>query len=139
MSLTIGKRDIKAVVTHLDQEWDDVEDLAQALLRTAWEIYETRSKYTVVGQLWKRPNGEEVTDRNELDTVAVGVYGTEAQAKLAAVSLAYSTQTHEMHRTMVVPLWWGTPATYYAERKRLQEEAASAERTGRAAPDQISA
>lgn len=138
MSLTIGKRDIKAMTALLDEEWDDVEDLAAELLRTAWGIYEARAQYTVVGQLWKDEIGQ-VQDPDRLNTTAVGVYPTEVQATNSARSLTYSAQTHETFRAMVVPIWWGTPATFYAERKRIRDEAEAAERTGRYVPDQVSA
>lgn len=122
MALKPGKRDIQALARMMDQDWDSLDDAAEAVLAKAWELYEAKAKYTVVGQLYYA-KGYVDPDEARAAKVALGNYSTERQARQAAESLWYSTQTHEEFRSWVLPVHHGTPASFYADRKKAREEA----------------
>lgn len=96
----------------LEDMLDDLEDMALAALEAAQEVIAERAKYTVVGQV-KEPGGNG-------DKVALGWYPTEKQATSDALSLAYSTQTHEEARAWVLPVHHSTPHSWYKARKSAQ-------------------
>lgn len=99
----------------LDGDYETVEEAARAALSAALEIIYKRGRYTVVGQV--------VTKDNSGDKIALGLYATEKQALTDALSLSFSTQTNERHLAWVLPVWNGTPFSYYQERKRrLKQE-----------------
>jgi len=113
------KRDIAKMVTLLDTDEDGlcVEDMALRALTLAWEVYEARAKFTVVGQV-VRHNGVKLPLGEERATkVCLGNFGTESTAKSAAMSLFWSTATMEQARMWVIPIHHGTPATWYTQRK----------------------
>lgn len=103
--------ELKATLQVLDQEHDDVEQMARELLDRLAEVRERQARYTVVAQI-----------AGGGDKIALGWYSTEKKALADALSLAYSTQTHEEHQVWIVPVWHETPARYYRSRK---EQAAS--------------
>ena len=122
MSLKPGKRDIARVAARLEEPHDSAESAAQAAIEEAWEIYEAKAKYAVVGQL--RYSGEVLSpDDARAARVIVGPFGTLKQAQGAGNSLALSSATGEEARWWAVPMWHGTPAAWYAERKKAAREA----------------
>lgn len=118
MPLTIGKRDVAKAADLLEQEYESAEDAAQALLEFAFDLYEKKAKYTVVGQL-RYSNGFVDPASEEAVKIALGAYGTETQAINAARSLVLSTSTNEEFRAWPLPVWHGTPAAFFKERKKL--------------------
>jgi hypothetical protein len=120
VSLTIGKRDVSRAAAVLDQEYDSVEDAAKAMLEFAFDLYEEKAKWTVVGQLL-RSDGTVDPATAEASKVALGAYGTETQALNAASSLVVSTQTNEMFRCWALPIWQGTPASFHKARKEAKK------------------
>ncbi|WP_432482559.1 hypothetical protein [Kineococcus esterisolvens] len=86
----------------------------------AWELYEERGQYTVVGQMYYSPEHRWLDPADaQAAKVALGRYATEGQARKDAESLVIGGATGEEFRTWVLPVWNGTPATYFAH--RLQE------------------
>lgn len=109
ISLTPLKKHVADLAALLNEDHDSAEDAARAVLEAAWQMYEERAKYTVVGQV---KSGDRKGDK-----IALGWYSTAGQAKAEGLKLAYSAQTHEEHWTWVLPVWHGTPHSYYAKRK----------------------
>lgn len=112
--LSIGLRDKRRVVDLLNREWPDVEELAGAVLDLAFQLYEAKAKYVVVGQL-KDGNGKAATGPRVLDEkgksaedptkFALGPYGTYGQALSAAeVTDATLKDTDAGIRTWAVAL-----------------------------------
>lgn len=124
MPLKAGKTEVRAVAAAIEPEFKnltpeqrlEVEEVALAALEVAWEQYEKKAKFTIVGQVATKP-GEEPGDK-----VALGRYGTETQAKAAALGLAYSAQTHESAFVWVLPVFHGTPNDWYKARKANRGE-----------------
>lgn len=135
MSLSIGKRDVYAIMKLLDpdyktltkESYDMLYEQAEKVLETAWERYESHAEWTVVGQLMRNKQGELVPQDPDTDKVALGNYQTETQATEAARSLVFNSATGETFRSWVLPVWHGTPAKWYSERKEEQEERARRE------------
>jgi len=123
LSLTTGKRDIARLAAVLEQDFGNVEEAAKAALAEAFAIYEEKARFTVVGQLYYSDGFIDHADA-AATKVALGRYGTEKQAQSAAESLVISTRTHEEFRAWVLPVWHGTPASYFGERaeERKREE-----------------
>lgn len=96
-----------------------VEEFAAAALDQAMQIIEDKAKFTVVGQVKK-------SDRKG-DKIALGWYATEGQALTEAMSLTYSTQTHEEHLAWVLPVFHGTPNSYYQARKARRKAQTAAD------------
>jgi len=124
MALTIGKRDVGVIAQLLDEEYETAEEAAEALIVAAWELYESKAKWTVVGQLYSSPlkgyidpNGEDVSK------VALGRYGTEKQALTAARQLVFGNATAETFRAWVLPVTHGSPAEYYKLRSQVKKKA----------------
>jgi len=127
------KRDIAKMVTLLDTDEDGlcVEDMAIRALELAWEVYEAKAKFTVVGQV-VRHNGVklDLADPEQSTKVCLGNFGTETTAKSAAMSLFWSTATMEQARMWVIPIYHGTPAKWYTQRKlTAHQEALDAKAT----------
>lgn len=120
MSLNIGVRDVKSAAGVLDQEYDSAEEAAKALLEFAFDLYESKAKWTVVGQLL-RSDGTVDPATAEASKVALGAYGTETQARNAASSLVMANATGEMFRCWALPIWNGTPATFHKARKEAKK------------------
>ena len=119
MAIAPTKTMVKALAKVLDEEYDSAEEAAEAAMLAAFEMYEARAKFTVVGQV-KQPDGKG-------DKVALGWYATENQATQDALKLTYSTQTHEEHRAWVLKVHHGTPNDYYIDRKKAKKADAAAD------------
>lgn len=124
MSVSFGKREVQKVAKVLDGEYESAEEAAEAVLAEAFAMYESRAKFTVVGQLYYAPGeGYIGADDERAAKVSLGAYSTRGQAEKAGESLAYNTQTHESFRWWALPIHHGTPASFYAERKKVREKA----------------
>lgn len=124
--LSIGKRDVAKVAAVLDQQYETVEEAARAALEEAFAIYESKAKFTVVGQLRYSPEGGWLNHDDALACmVALGRYGTETQARNDAESFVVSKSTGEEFRAWVLPVYHGTPASYFTGRKDAKAEAAA--------------
>lgn len=126
------KQDVAKMVTLLDTDEDGlcVEDMALRALELAWEVYEAKAKFTVVGQVVRR-NAVKLDLGNPeagADKICLGNFGTEAAAKSAAMGsprliagatmgLFWSAATKEQARMWVIPIHHGTPAKWYTQRK----------------------
>lgn len=105
------------------------EAAARALLEAAARIYESRGRFTVVGQL-KRNADLKLVDQATVDPakdrVCLGLFTSEAKAKQALQGLADSFITKEECRVWVVPVFNGTPSAWYGQRaKEAEAELAS--------------
>jgi hypothetical protein len=120
VGLNIGKRDVARAVDVLEREYETAEEAAQAVLEFAFELYEEKAKWTVVGQLL-RSDGLVDPSTAEASKVSLGAFGTETQARNAASSLVVSTATGEMFRCWVLPIWQGTPAGFQKARKESKK------------------
>ena len=118
MALKPGKRDIAKVAKLLDEgDFESADDAASALMDLAWEIYEAKAKWTVVGQLWYRPRGV-AADPEDAPKIALGRFTTEKQALDVAERLVFSTPTGETFRAWVLPVCHGTPNDYFQLRNK---------------------
>lgn len=126
MAVKAGKREVARMVAVLDAEHETVEDAARAALDEAFAIYESRAKFNVVGQLYfSMHDGGHLRHSDERAVkVSLGMFSTEGDARRAAESLTYSTQTHEQFRSWVLPVHHGTPADFYRDRKKAWEKVA---------------
>lgn len=115
MSLSIGKRDVARMAKVIDGDFDTVGEAAEAVLVEAFAIYEEKARFTVVGQLYYSDGFIDHADA-AATKVALGRYGTECQAQSAAESLVINGRGHEEFRAWVLPVWHGTPASYFGER-----------------------
>lgn len=124
-NLTTTKKDVATIAAVLrDGEFDSADEAAAAVLEAAWDLYEAKSKFIIVGQLYYAP-GEgfiQPEDPRALK-VALGPYGTESQANKAQASLLYSGATGEEFRRWVLPIHHGTPNTWFVARKKAREQA----------------
>lgn len=122
--LNIGKRDVAKIADVLDQDYDSAEDAARAVLEECFALYETKAKFTVVGQLAYSPEGGWMNRADALASmVALGNYGTEKAAYNDALSFTISSATHEEFKAWVLPVYHGTPASYFSKRKTAKNEA----------------
>ena len=88
MALNPGKRDAARVVPLLEQEWDDVEQLAMAVAKEMFKAYEEKPKFAVVTQL-KRIDAEYISARDErAEKWHLGMFTTEKQATDMALGVA---------------------------------------------------
>lgn len=123
MALSIGKRDVRAIADVLDQDYDSAEDAAKAVIEACFDLYESKAKFTVVGQLYYSIDGGwHGHDDAEASKVALGAYGTEKQAENAAKSFVISSATGEQFRAWVLPVYPGTPASYFSKRKDAKKK-----------------
>lgn len=134
--LNIGKRDVTRIADVLDQDYDSAEDAARAVLEECFALYEAKAKFAVVGQLHYSPEGGWTSRGDALASmVSLGNYGTEKAAYNDALSFAISSATSEQFRAWVLPVYHGTPASYFSKRKEAKKEAvlenASAARFGK--------
>lgn len=124
MALNIGKRDVAKMVEVIDAEYETVEDAARAALEFAFGLYESKAKFTIVGQLYYSPKGGWVSHEDaQAAMVALGRYGTEKAAQNDAESFVISSVTGEQFRAWVLPVHHGTPASYFAKRKQATKAA----------------
>lgn len=121
MSHTPYAKEVKAVTAILDAaEHETVEDLAEAVLAKAFDLFEANhGKYVVVGQLIDTPPraGLSRDERAEVK-VALGPFANRSSATAAGKSLALSTATGEQYRWWCLPFHRGTPAEWHAQRKK---------------------
>lgn len=125
MALKPGKRDVQRVADLLEGDFDSAEEAAAAVLDLAWQLYEAKGKFTVVGQMYYSPTGGWLDHRDaQASKIALGWYGTEKQAQTAAESLVFSRPTGEEFRAWVLPVFHGTPSQYFTQRneERKAEE-----------------
>lgn len=123
MAIKPGKTEVRKLAAVLDQEYATVEEAAEAALVAAWELYESKGKYTVVGQV-RQSDGKG-------DKIALGRFGTANQATTAALQLAYSSVTHEECLAWVLEVHPGSPHEWFKARKQAKQ-ASSDERNWRA-------
>ena len=110
----------------LDADYESVEDAARAALEFAFDLYEDKAKFTIVGQLYYSPDGGWVSPEDAAATkVALGRYGTEKAAQNDAESFTIGTATGEQFRAWVLPVHHGTPASYFVKRKNRKKEVAA--------------
>lgn len=132
MALSIGKRDVTRIAKVLDQDYETVEDAARAVLEAAFELYESKAKFTVVGQMYYAPDGGWLDkDDAAASKVALGRYGTEIQARDAAESLTISGPTGEQFLAWVLPVFHGTPHAYFKARAEERKRAEATHGTDR--------
>lgn len=125
MTITWGKRERTKVASVIDQEWENVEDAAEAVLAEALSLLEKRAKFTVVGQLYysRQEGGWIGPEDARAAKVCLGYYSTPGDAQEAAQSLVYQSATHEEFKTWVLPVEHSTPAEVYAKRKAAHQAA----------------
>lgn len=124
MGVPIGKRDITRVAKILsDESLTTAEEAAEAALRAAFEIYESRAVWAVVGQLKWADAARVPADR--ADKICLGLFATESSARAAGRMLAFNTKTNETFRWWMLPVWHGTPDKYYVARRDAKQEAAA--------------
>lgn len=127
-----GKTEVKKMMAVLDQDHDSLEAAAQAALEEAWGSYERKAQWITVGQLrWSK--GFIDRDDEKASRVALGPFSTRKQAEAAGQSLAYSSPTGEQSAWVAAPMWYGTPAKWYADRKKKREALEAATDDGRPA------
>lgn len=133
MSLKCGKRELAKIEAVLDAEHETVGDAAQAMLSVMEEIFQSRAKFTVVGQLWE--SGGEVIPPSDPRAikVALGWYSTEGDARSAAESLVFNQGARERYRTWVLPVTHCSPAELHGQRRKELEKRAAEEREKREA------
>lgn len=137
MALSIGKRDVAKIAAVLDQDFDSVEEAARAVTEACFDLYESKAKFTVVGQLGYSPEGGwESREEAHACMVALGRYGTETQATNDAESFAISKATGEQFKAWILPVFHGTPASYFTRRKDAKKKIA-AEAAGLPQADRI--
>lgn len=127
------KKDLASMVALLDTEEDvTVEDLAGRAFDLAFEVYEQRAKFSVVGQIVRR-NGTklDLSDPVATPKISLGNYTSETTARTAAMGLFWSPGTGEQARMWVLPAFHGTPSKWYQQRKQTARlEAVEARLTG---------
>jgi len=127
MSLSIGKRDVARIAAVIDADYDSLDEAASAVLTAAWDLYEQKAKWVVAAQVYWGPGG--YLDKADIvdNRVVVGPFGTETQAKNAAMELAFSKVSGEECKAWLVPYHHGTPAAFFKQRNdaRKKDEAKS--------------
>lgn len=103
----------------MDQDYDTLEEAAKATLEEAWEIYEAKAKYMIVGQVYYHGGYLDEEDL-EKGRVVMGPFATRKQAESDGQKLAVSSATGEQAKWMAIPYWGGTPAAWYGERKKAR-------------------
>lgn len=125
VGITIGKRMIDQLADVLEQPYESVEDAAKAALEEAFRIYESKAAWAVAGQLYYGPGLGYVDSEDAKDhRVIVGPFTTRKQAETACASLWTSSATGEEFKRWIVPMWHGSPATYYKHRQTEAKKAA---------------
>lgn len=109
--LNFTKANVKAMMAVLDQDHETLEDAARAALNAAYEIIQSRGKFTVVGQV----RGSEPPEERE--KVAFPWYATMGEATSAAVQLAGRSVY-----SWVLPVFHGTPHEWATKRSREWRE-----------------
>ena len=140
MSFTPYAKEVKAVVALLEGgDFDSPESLAGAILEEAWKQFQAlRGRYTVVGQLRYQGDsrGKDAVEKSlmqhedrvspyirpgdpRMAHVNLGWFPTQKQAETAAQGLAFSPQSGEEWRAIVLPVHHGSAAEWHKQRKEL--------------------
>ena len=131
--MTPGKTEAKAVAKAMDPGFGDLDKeqqqeliaIAMEVTKVAWEQYETKARFMVMGQVRYR-DGWLSPDDVRAARVALGPFSTRKMAEQAGDSLAYHAATGEESRWAAVPFWHGTPAAWYQARLKERQQAAQA-------------
>lgn len=119
-NLTPSSADVRKLAKLLDEgEFDSAKDMAQAALEMAFEAYESRANFVIVGQLHYSPDLGYAKDQG--DKVAFGPYGTLGKARDAFSQLAYGSATNEEFKCWLLPYHQGTPAQWFLHRKKVRQ------------------
>jgi hypothetical protein len=127
------KTDAKGLREILDPDWKELDasqlavldEIAMACCEAAFQLYEDKAKYAVVGQLLYGPY-EAIMQPDE-DKVSLGFYSTVIQAQNAAEGLTRATGgATEVFRSWVLPVWHGTPAAWHSQRVAAIKESIEA-------------
>lgn len=117
-----GKTEYRQLVDLLSQEWEDVEDLAKAVMEKSYEVYTSKAKFAVVGQTVRAdsPAFKGTPQRG----FVLDVFRTEKQASTAALQLtASNANPTEPQAVWVVPFFGDTAHAYHTSRKAELGEA----------------
>lgn len=115
------KKQLAAFGEILNGDYADLDEAAQTILAAAWDLYQEREKYAVVGRL--RSTGPMVPGEPAPECVVLGGYATEGDAWAAMKSLTSSTQTGEQFAVWTIPTYGGSPHDYFKHRKAKENEA----------------
>lgn len=117
MNVKFGKKEVTSLIKVMDKDYPSMEEAGEAILQHAWDLYEARAKFAVVGQCYYS-DGYLDEDDVRASRVILGPFSTRKQAEAAGRSLAYSPGTGEQSRWIAAALWHDTPAAWYRERQR---------------------
>lgn len=123
MALSIGKRDVARIAAVMDADYDTLDEAASAVLAAAFDLYEQKANWIVAAQVYWGPGG--YLDKADIvdNRVAVGPFGTETQARNAAMELAFSKTTGEECKAWLVPYHHGTAAAFFKQRADARKKA----------------
>jgi hypothetical protein len=122
VSLKFGKTEIRKLAEVLDADYDTVDDAALAALKAMDDIFASRAKFVVVGQLCSSPEQSVIPGSDpKAIRISMGWYSTEGDAKAAADSLWSSLATGEQFKVWVLPVHHGTPFEFHKLRKTHYE------------------
>ena len=134
MAIRPGKTEYRKLIELLDQEWDDVESLAKAVMEKSWEVYNSRAKFAVIGQTRRHDNPafKGTPQRGFM----LDVFATKKQADDEALKLTSSTANPtEPHQVWVLPTFHGSAHAYHSSRKAERQE----EERGATSADRLAA
>ena len=143
MPIKAGLRDAEAIIPVLDPgyadlseaEYGELKDVAVKVAQAAFDRYEQRAKYVVMGRLHYSPKTGWVSKYEPgQPQVCLGFYATESQARAAAESMAIQRATWEHWHVWIIPYWRNTPASFGKARK----EALSAAEQGPSPAEEFS-
>lgn len=120
MSLKYGKREVSKVAAVLDGEYESADQAAAACLDAMEEVFASRAKFVVVGQLASDKTSTISPDDPRAVRVSLGWYSTEGDARSAADSLWSSLATGETFRVWVLPVFHGSPAEFHKQRRSTE-------------------
>lgn len=102
-------------------QWRQLEAMARTFLEEAFEIYEGKANFVVVGRLQYAPGLGYAKDAS--DRVAFGPFSTWGDAQEAVSQLIFSHTTGEEFKAWVTTYEQGTPAQWFRRRKMIREQA----------------
>lgn len=126
MPIKTGKTEVEKMLKVLDEKHETMRDAAVAVLAAAVQIVEDRAKFVVVGQIkWDQTleGGYADLEQRKASKVCLGFFSTAGDARAAAESLVYSSQTHEEALAWTLPVAHESAASWYAKRKAANEKA----------------
>lgn len=146
MALSPNKTDAKKLREVLDPDWKklkkpqlaELDAICLEVLERAFKVYEEKSKFIVVGQLYyTQRDGTLKSWDPAVERVALGPFPSEATARTGVQQLGkFPTQGSsyagaDTFLTWVLPYWNGTGADWHKARKaQLDKENAPAEKRG---------